>query len=91
GQNNVGKSTFLAAYDFFYKDKTPIIDDFYKKSLSSEMEFELQLGVDEVDLEYIKEKQEKKFESFKKYLSNNSLIKIKRKFKLTIEKEKPKI
>ncbi|WP_457831550.1 AAA family ATPase, partial [Staphylococcus aureus] len=25
GQNNVGKSTFLAAYDFFYKDKTPII------------------------------------------------------------------
>ncbi len=91
GQNNVGKSTFLSAYEFMFSDKTPTADDFYKRS-GSPMEFELELGVDAVDLSYIKEKQEKKFESFKQYLTEESTVKIKRVFTITIdEKGKSKI
>lgn len=86
GQNNVGKSTFLAAYEFFFNDMTPVQDDFYKKDPSNSIEFELELGVDEIDLEYIKEKQEKKFESFKSFLTAESIIKIKRVFTGTLDK-----
>lgn len=64
GQNNVGKSTFLAAYDFFFKDKSPNKDDFYKKDSANAIEFELELGVDEIDLAYIMEKQEKSLNHF---------------------------
>lgn len=96
GQNNVGKSTFLIAYDFFFNSKTPTLDDFYKRDAEKSMEFELELGVDEIDLDYIKEKQDKKVESFKKYLSTTSSIRIKRTFtysndskgKQKIDKEK---
>lgn len=34
GQNNVGKSTFLKAYEFFYKSEIPKEDDFFKKDTS---------------------------------------------------------
>lgn len=91
GQNNVGKSTFLTAYEFMFSDKTPVFDDFYKRDESKPLEFELELGVDDFDLEYIQEKQEKKITSFKKYLNTQSIIKIKRTFILSIEKDKPKI
>ncbi len=91
GQNNVGKSTFLAAYDFMFSDKVPTPDDFYKRDESKLLEFELDLGVDEVDLAYIIEKQEKKIASFKQYLNADSVIRIKRIFTLKIEKDKPKI
>lgn len=91
GQNNVGKSTFLAAYAFFFSDATPSADDFYKKGESQPLEFELELGVDDVDLAYIQEKQERKVASFRTYLNENSIIRIKRSFSLTIEKDKPKI
>lgn len=86
GQNNVGKSTFLAAYDFFFNDKSPVQDDFYKKDPANTIEFELELGVDDLDLAYIKEKQEKKYESFKSFLSADSIIKIKRIFTGTLDK-----
>lgn len=92
GQNNVGKSTFLAAYDFMFKDTTPTVDDFHKKGESGSIEFELELGVDESDLEYIAEKQEKKVNSFKSYLSDELTIKIKREFGITYkDKGKPTI
>ncbi len=91
GQNNVGKSTFLAAYEFMFSDKTPNSDDFYKRDESKNLEFELELGVDAADLAYIEEKQEKKVASFRQYLDSSSTIKIKRTFTLTIEKGKPKI
>lgn len=60
GQNNVGKSTFLLAYEFFFSNKKPTTDDFHKRSTDEVMEIELELGVDEVDIAYIAEKQEKK-------------------------------
>lgn len=91
GQNNVGKSTFLAAYDFFFNNKTPLFDDFYKRDDSEKMEFEIELGVDETDLAYIQEKQEKKVEAFRKYLTASSTIRIKRTFLLRMEKGKAKV
>jgi len=90
GQNNVGKSTFLKAYEFMFKDLTPTLDDVYKRKDPTNVEFELELGVDEIDLVYIQEKQEKKIASFKEYLSSTATIKIKRIFKITSDKGKVK-
>ncbi|MBS1503774.1 MAG: AAA family ATPase, partial [Bacteroidetes bacterium] len=83
GQNNVGKSTFLAAYEFIYYDKSPVVDDFYKRDISKSMEFELELGVDNIDLNYIKAAQEKKLDSFKQYVDDHSTIRIRRSFTLS--------
>ena len=91
GQNNVGKSTFLAAYDFIFNDKTPTLDDFYRRDPEKPIEFELELGVDAIDKAYIAEKQENKVASFNKYLYEDSVIRIKRTFILSIDKGKPKI
>lgn len=91
GQNNVGKSTFLAAYEFIYKDRSPVIDDFHKRSVDHPIEFELELGVDETDLVYIQQNQEKKVRSFKAYLDADSVIKIRRKITLSGEGTKLKV
>lgn len=91
GQNNVGKSTFLAAYDFMFKDKSPTVDDFYKRDPECPIQFELDLGVDAVDQQYIAEKQERKVDSFNAYLNRDGMIRIRRTFTLTIEREKPKV
>jgi hypothetical protein len=42
---------------FMFKDKTPGTDDFYKREGTKQIEFELELGVDAVDLEYINDHQ----------------------------------
>lgn len=91
GQNNVGKSTFLTAYDFLYSIRVPSIDDFYKKDPTKNIEFELELEVDDLDLNYINEKQENKLETFKSYLSSQSTIKIKRTFSFSIDRDKVKL
>lgn len=52
----------------------------------------MELGVDVIDLEYIKEKQEKKVDSFKGYLNSDSSISIRRIFSISYDsKGKPKI
>ncbi|QEC41560.1 ATP-dependent nuclease [Pseudobacter ginsenosidimutans] len=91
GQNNVGKSTFLAAYDFFFNDKVPSLNDFHKRDENGVLEFEIELGVDEVDLLYIEQKQSKKLDSFREYLNYDSTIRIKRTYSLSIIKDKPSI
>lgn len=91
GQNNVGKSTFLSAYEFMFRDKVPTVDDFYKRSPDQKIQFELNLGVDVVDLQYIDEKLPRKAEAFREYLNEESQIRIRRSFTLTLEREKPKI
>jgi putative ATP-dependent endonuclease of the OLD family len=87
GQNNVGKSTFLAAYEFMFKDKAPTIDDFYRRS-ESPLEFELFLGVDAADLAYIADKQARKVDSFNSYLNVDSVIRIRRTFTLSMVRDK---
>lgn len=90
GQNNVGKSTFLKAYEFFFSDESPTENDFHKKATSLTMEFELEIGVDGIDLSYIGEKQATKLNSFKAYLIDGKIIKIKRVFNLEDNKGKLK-
>lgn len=95
GQNNVGKSTFLAAYEFFVKDSTPTMDDWYRRDGTLTVEFEIELGIDDADLAYINLKQEKKVASFKQYLSTESTVKIKRTYITTgsgdkVKPDKPK-
>jgi|GEM_PF-813886 len=91
GQNNVGKSTFLAAYEFMFSNKAAILDDFYKKDIAKPIEFELELEVDDVDLKYIEDKQGKKIDSFKEYLTDKSVIKIKKSISASLVKDKVKI
>lgn len=73
GQNNVGKSTYLKSYEFFYKDSTPSIDDFYKKDVLNNIEFEIELTLDELDKERIEAKAQKQKESYKKFMVNNNI------------------
>ncbi|MDP2946642.1 MAG: AAA family ATPase [Nanoarchaeota archaeon] len=80
GQNNVGKSTFLNAYDFLFSNRKPVEDDFYKKDDKLSIEFELEALIDSVDLSCIEESLPKKIDSFKKYISKDNIIKILRKF-----------
>ena len=80
GQNNVGKSTFLLAYDFFFNERSPSLEDLYKRDTTKAIEFELELGVDDIDLKFIEEKQEKKIQSFRQYLSACSTIRIRRSY-----------
>ncbi len=88
GQNNVGKSTFLLAYNFLYSNLTATENDFHQKNEANQIEFELEALIDQVDLNYINVSQEKKNESFQKYLSEKSVIKIRRTIGATREKNK---
>ncbi|WHU85144.1 AAA family ATPase [Pantoea agglomerans pv. betae] len=65
GANNAGKSTFLKAYMYFYKDEKPILDDFHKRGKSQNIEFELEVEVDEVDKARIETVAPTKKESYK--------------------------
>ena len=78
GQNNVGKSTFLYAYDFFYNNTKAIPDDFYKRSHTNSIEFLLEVEFDDSDLARIEIIAPKKIDSIKKYLGDNNLLKVKR-------------
>lgn len=77
GANNAGKSTFLKAYMFFYKDETPCLDDFHRRNKNSKIEFELEVEIDDFDRAKIESVGPTKKESYKKYLNGN-LLKIKK-------------
>ena len=51
GQNNVGKSSFLKAYDFFYKNSAPSVEDIYRMNPDNIIEFELVLQLDDFDFQ----------------------------------------
>lgn len=89
GKNNAGKSSFLKAYEFFYNDENPSSDDFHRKNLSKEIEFELEVELDEVDRDRIEKNAPKQKESYKKYVDNNS-IRIKKRWLLDKDKIKSK-
>lgn len=77
GPNNVGKSTFLKAYAFFFNDNTPVKDDFYRCNFENIIEFEMEVELDELDKHSIETKYPKHKESYKEFL-NGSLLKIKK-------------
>ena len=65
GPNNVGKSTFLKAYEFFFYDTTPVKDDFYRCNFENLIEFEMEVELDDLDKESIETKYPKHKESYK--------------------------
>jgi predicted ATP-dependent endonuclease of OLD family len=76
GQNNTGKSTFLKAYDFFYHDTQPTLDDFYRKNTDNCIEIELEVEVDSWDRERIESVAPKAKESYKTYMIDDSRMRL---------------
>lgn len=81
GQNNVGKSTFLQAYQFFYEDTTPGESDFHNQDDKSVITFEIEVFLDDDDLARIEQAAPKQKESFKTYLKDGRILKIANSFK----------
>jgi predicted ATP-dependent endonuclease of OLD family len=92
GQNNVGKSSFLKAYEYFYKNTSLTPEDIYRIDVNNEIEFELTVQLDDFDFE--KEAIKNKKEGLKKWLDENNLLKIRKVIKpkagnkITFEKTK---
>lgn len=90
GQNNVGKSSFLRAYEVFYANTSLAPEDLFRMDSEKEIEFELSLQLDDFDFE--KDSIKKKEVSLKKWLNNKNQLRIKRVIrpkagaKLTFEK-----
>lgn len=84
GQNNVGKSTFLKAYEFFYNNSKPTQDDFNKRETDRPIEFEIEVSLDKDDKDKIESNAPKQKESYKKFL-NNDKLRIK---KIWVKKDK---
>ncbi|MBL7559853.1 AAA family ATPase [Olleya sp. YSTF-M6] len=76
GQNNVGKSSFLKAYEYFYENKNMTAEDIYRIDVKNNIEFELILQLDDFDFE--KEAIKKKQEGLKKWLNEDNLLKIRK-------------
>ncbi|WP_293938146.1 ATP-dependent nuclease [Sphingobacterium sp. UBA5996] len=79
GQNNVGKSSFLKAYEFYYKNATPLAEDIYRMDPENIIEFELVLQLDDYD--FAKDSINNKREGLKKWLSENNYLRIRRTIK----------
>lgn len=79
GQNNVGKSSFLKAYEFFYNNTSPTYEDIYRMDSCNIIEFEMVFELDEYDFK--KESIKNKKEGLKKWLNEKNHLKIKRVFK----------
>lgn len=81
GQNNSGKSSFLQAYEYFYYDTNPSIEDFYKQNMDNLMEFELEVTLEELDFHRIEEKAPKQKDSYKEYLIDGNILRIRSLYK----------
>lgn len=78
GQNNVGKSTFLHAYETYYENKAITANDFHKQDSAKTIEFQLEVEFDENDLQRVEEVAPTKVESLKKYLKDGRYLLVKR-------------
>lgn len=78
GQNNVGKSTFLKSYEFFYYSTSIVPSDYFKMQTSSMIEFELILHLDSLDFKRIEENAPRKLQSLKDNWLKNNYLKIRR-------------
>lgn len=88
GQNNVGKSTFLRAYEFFYKNTQPNIEDLFRQTPENNIEFELEVELDSDDFKKIEIVAPTKLEALKEYLKDGKFLKIRREFKSSTAKGK---
>ncbi len=76
GQNNTGKSTFLKAYDLFYRDLQPTEDDFHRKNTDNTIEIQIEVELDNWDAQRIEAAAPKAKESYKAYLIDGSRIRL---------------
>ena len=77
GQNNTGKSTFLQAYLFFYEDKKPQKEDYYRQDSSNIVSFEIEVNLDNFDLTKIDSAAPNQKKTFRDYLENDSILRLK--------------
>ena len=74
GQNNVGKSTFLRAYEFFVKDTKPNLSDFFNQDYKNKIEFEIIIKIEEKDSTEAKTSPISNLPSFLDKKNENNLI-----------------
>ncbi len=77
GQNNSGKSTFLKAYDFFYRDAKPTDDDYHRKNSANTIELEIEVELDDWDKERIEAAAPQAKESYKDFLLEGRRLRLK--------------
>jgi putative ATP-dependent endonuclease of the OLD family len=87
GQNNAGKSTFLQAYQNFFLDNAPVKEDFYKQNEANNIEVEIEVELEELDSARIEATAPKQKESYKKYLIDESRLRLRAVYTL-IDKKK---
>jgi len=76
GQNNVGKSSFLRAYEMFYSNISLSPEDLHRMDVTKQVEFELTLQLD--DFDFKKESIKPKVVGLKKWLNGDNQLRIKR-------------
>lgn len=86
GQNNVGKSSILKAYEAFYHDN--IIDKDLNNSNIEDVEIEVEFYIDEaIDKSVIDDQGGNKYNNLKtKYLNGDGVLKLKKTFNRTTKK-----
>ncbi|MFC1626360.1 ATP-dependent endonuclease [Pseudomonadota bacterium] len=76
GQNNTGKSTFLKAYDVFYSDDTPSLQDFHRQDHDCLIQIEIEVKLDTWDRKRIESAAPKARDSYKEYLIDDCRLRL---------------
>jgi putative ATP-dependent endonuclease of OLD family len=76
GQNNTGKSTFLRAYEYFYRDTAPGVDDHYRKNPENTIDIEIEVELDDWDRQRIESAAPNAKESYKTYLIDDARLRL---------------
>lgn len=89
GQNNVGKSSILKAYEAFYEDK--VTDKDFNNSNGADIEIEVEFIIEETaDKPVIDAASNNKFDNLKRaYLDSSNVLKLKKTFKSSDKGKKP--
>lgn len=89
GQNNVGKSSILKAYEAFYEDK--VTDKDFNNANGADIELEVEFVIEEAtDKPIIDAASNNKFDNLKStYLDSSNVLKLKKTFKSSDNGKKP--
>lgn len=89
GQNNVGKSSILKAYEAFYEDK--VTDKDFNNANGADIEIEVEFVIEEAtDKAVVDAASNNKFDNLKNtYLDINNVLKLKKTFKASDKGKKP--
>ncbi len=89
GQNNVGKSSILKAYEAFYEDE--VTDKDFNNANGADIEIEVEFVIEETtDKPIIDAASNNKFDNLKNtYLDSNNILKLKKTFKSSDKGKKP--